>query len=281
LARVNDSLGPLIALNPFASPGILADALSDYVEVCVSEALRSLPIAPASIPSPAQAKLQSMMRLRRRKRSRLVLEDLSARESFLTELYYLRSRLDGGPRQGTMTTRFRGIIDGPGTERFADIRTSPADIFDGEPSPGMKGTTGHIPDVRPSVQPYTKSFGLAEELPVVRLVMEPLFSDLIASDLVFERVAKAVESNLRAIAVDSQVPMKLNFSVRTDPEYPHWMRYVVTIDSSVDFDSRMKFWSEVDSKVRDAIAELCDRKPSDSARIREISKNLFIHMELS
>jgi hypothetical protein len=155
------------------------------------------------------------------------------------------------------------------------------DVLDGGQVLDKDGSAGQLSGLRPLFEPYSGYLRRPGDLPRLRVAFEQQVQGLVTSDPVFEQIARTVESKMRAIALESQVSIELDFSSKSDPEYPTWKRYVVGINAALDFDTKMKFWSEIDAGVREALRQLRDRRPGDSARIEDIGRNLFIHMELT
>jgi len=119
------------------------------------------------------------------------------------------------------------------------------------------------------------------EMPTkVRFSLASQVQGLVASDTIFERVVRATEVSLRAFALGSEASMKLSFTMGRDPEYPDWKRYVIRISTSLDFDARIRLWSEMDAWIRKDLSQLSGATPEESARIKDIAGNLFLDMEL-
>lgn len=278
-AILNDSLDALLGSNPSASTEELAHALSSYIEACVSEAIETIRLPPARIPSPTTPVLRTLVARRRRKSSRQAQEDISERESFVRELYHIRSELDGHAENGTIPSSLTGPNGGcgtmtrlPGEYSAADAKGSMAVGGDGlnrtplRPTWRLRRDSGNlVPLGRPSA---------------VRFSLESRLQELIISDTILEQVVKATELSLRAFALESEAPMELNFVIVKDPEYPNWRRYVITIDTSLDFDAKMRLWSEMDARVRKDLIQLRGATSEDSTRIKDITGNLFLDMEL-
>lgn len=279
-AILNDSLDALLGCNPSASTEALANALSSYFEACVSEVLESIHLPPARVPSPTAAMLRTLVARRRRKTSRQAQEDISERESFVAELYHIRSELDGHAQDGTVPLAFASPNDGCGTLTRLPREYPAADAL----SEGMAMDGDGLDRTRlgPFAR-FRRDSGNLSPLgtpPMVRFSLEPQLQELVASDWIFEQVAKVTEQSLRAFALESNVPMELSFGIAKDPEYPHWRRYVITIGTSLDFDSRMSLWSAMDATVRKDLSRLRGATPEDSTRIEGIAGNLFLDMEL-
>ena len=275
-AILNDSLDALLESNPSASTGDLADALTSYIEACVSEAIGTIPLPPVRVPSPTAAMLRTLKARRRKKSSRQAREDISVRESLVWELYHVRSELDGHEEDGTVPSPPTGPDGGCGTMTrlprdygAADAGGSVAvggDGLDRTPLLRLRRDSGNlVPVGRPSA---------------IRFSLESRLQELVISDTILEQVAKATELSLRTFALESEAPMELNFTIANDPEYPNWKRYVIKIDTPLDFERRMRLWSEMDAWVRKDLSRLSGATPDDSTRIKDITGNLFLDMEL-
>jgi len=277
---MSGSLGELLDVNPSESAEALADAFSSYVETCVSETLRSMQLPPARIPPPTEARLRTLTTKRRKKADRLKLQTISTHESFVRELYYLRSQLRGDPEYGTTPRPMEPDGDLRTTREEAGASPPATDISYGEQILDGDGLTSQRLDLSPSFLPYTTHLRPLDELSIVRISLKRQVQDLIMCDPVFERVVKTVESSLRTLVLESKVPMEFDFAIKSDPEYPHWKRYIITVNTCLDFDAKMACWSEIDAHVRERLRQLRDSRQEDSVRIDDIGTNLFIHMEL-
>ena len=276
---LNDSLDALLEINPSASVEDLANALSRYIEMCISEALESIPLPATGIPSPTTPALRDLQARRRRKSSKRFQEDISERESFIAELYRIRSRLDGHAENGTIPSSLTPD-GGCGTVATLPTEYTAADTFNGGMVMDGDGLT-RAP-LRPTLRFRRDSGNLVplSRPSAVRFSLESRLQELVASDTILEQVAKATELSLRTFALEPEVPMELNFTIANDPEYPNWRRYIIKIDTPLDFDYRMRLWSEMDAWVRKDLSRLRGATPEDSTRIKDITGNLFLDMEL-
>ena len=270
---MNGLLGTILEANPASSNNEITEAISNYVEECVIHAVKTLP--PPRIPSPAQARLRNMVIKRRKKNIRA---RTSSYESSLDELYDIRRDLNGHLADGTAPVPMLTPSDLDGI----DVRVSKLamdDTLDGQLGREVDSPIGSL-DLAPTFQPYSRRFQTPIAGPEVRGVLEPTVSNLVTSDPVFELIAKSVESEVRSFASQKNLPMRFDFLLGKDPEYPNWKRYVLRLDTTLDFDSKMNLWTEIDARVREDIRILHQTKPELAERIEQISLNLFIHMEL-
>ena len=76
------------------------------------------------------------------------------------------------------------------------------------------------------------------------------------------------------------LPLAFDFLLAKDPEYPNWKRYVVKLETPLDFDAKMNLWTEIDTRVREDLRRLSEIRSDFAEQIGDISSNLFIHMEL-
>jgi hypothetical protein len=217
---------------------------------------------------------------RRRKTNRQAQEGISERESFVAELYHIRSELDGHAQDGTAPSSSASPNDGCGTLTRSRREYAAADELNEDKA--MDGDRLGRTRLDPLAQLQRDSGNLLplRTPPMVRFSLEPQLQELVASDWIFEQIAKVTEQSLRAFALESEAPMELKFAIAKDPEYPNWRRYVVTIDTSLDFDSRMRLWSEMDARVRKDLSHLRGATSEDSTRITDITGSLFLDMEL-
>lgn len=268
--------GPLDAIleaNPSSSADGITEAVALYVEACIINTLISLP--PMRIPTPAHARLEEMM-TRRRGKSGRVSRRREDYESRLAELYRLRRQLDGYPENGTVPNY---VADS------SDIAT-----VSGEAGvlPPRDTPNGHLHRKESElIRRPTQMTGFqgtligarAPEL-VVRGHLEPSIANLIVADPILEEIVMRVEARLRAFALERGLPMEFDFRLGEDPEYPKWRRYILELDSNLDFDSKMTLWTEIDSSIRQELRQLGEERYEMSQRIADISSNLFVHMGL-
>jgi hypothetical protein len=272
---MNGPLEKVLDTNTSFSADAISEAISSYVEACITDAVKSLP--PETVPSPAQARLRKMMTKRRGKSRGAMRQRISNHESNLLELYQLRRDLDGHVEDGTAATPTPySSTTGSITDILPEqsVGDTPNGHLERKEDASIKRISRMIPSFHGSV------VGAHVKEPAVQGSLEPAVANIVIVDRVFEQVVKTVETSLRAFAMQRDQPISFAFQLGKDPEYPKWKRYIVRLNSPLDFDSKMKLWTEMDASIREEIRRLSHAKPEISGQIENISSNLFLHMEL-
>jgi hypothetical protein len=270
--------GPLengLDTNMLSSADAVSEAISKYVEECITDAVKSLP--PETIPSPVEARLRKMMAKRRGKSRSVKRQGILDHESNLVELYRLRRQLDGYAKDGTAIT-YTPYSSNMGDVTAISHRELVGDTPNGHLGRKEDASIKPISRVVPSF--HGSVVGADVRDTAIHGSLEPAIANMVITDPVFEQVIRTVELSLRAFAMERGQPIGFAFQKGEDPEYPKWRRYIVRIDSPLDFDSKMRLWTEVDAKMREEVRRLSHSKPEISGQIEDISSNLFVHMEL-
>lgn len=281
---MSETLDPLLAEYPSASGDALAEAIASYIETCFPEVLRSVALPRVEVPSLTQVALRTLRKTRAKRRVRNAFQAISSRETFLRELYSLRNELDRSGKAGTSAIRMR--------EYDGNLRTTPTALkrpsaTDTPVKPRLvteeDGITRRPSRLEPTASflPYTGPNLLATKQPKIAFSLNGEMTRALADDACLQDVLRTVEVNLRTAAMQSEKEMDFQCSLETDPEYPRWKRYVVTIDVEDEFDRKMELWRQLNAQVRHSLRELRELKPQYSDRVEDIGKNLFLHMELT
>jgi hypothetical protein len=279
---MNEIIDSLKASYPSASVEDLADAIIAYVESSFPEIVRKMDLPRKQILAPTQVALRTLRKRRvRRKISRMSRTTSDSRDNLISELYGLRSKFDGTAASGTIAERTfesSGEIgsDGPQREIVADVPGRRRFLADGD------GVTDRFGITEPpgSFQVYASRFSRLEP-PRVRFSLSPEIVEMLEHDTIIQDIMRMTEVNLRAAGLQSQIEMDFHVGLETDPEYPKWKRFVVAASLPTDFETKMTLWPLLDASVRRALHELEETQPESSPKIKEIGKNLFVHMELA
>jgi hypothetical protein len=279
---MNEIIDPLMASYPSASVEDIANAIIAFIETSFPEILRTMDLPRKRIPAPTQVAIRTLRKRRaRRKFARVSYMASDSRENLISELYRLRSEFDGAAASGTVAERTFESSGGIGSDGFE------GEIV--EDAPGKRslisqgdGVTSKLGIIEPpgSFQVYTNRFSRLEP-PRIRFSLGPEIDEILEHDAMFQDILRRTEVNLRAAALQSKTEMDFHVGLETDPEYPKWKRFVVTVSPSADFETKMALWPKLNKSVRIALHELEEIHPEFSSKIKEIGKNLFVHMELA
>jgi hypothetical protein len=263
----------------------VSEALVDCIESILPSIIARMrtPVTP----SPVEVKRRQLRTKRMRKRFETAFqESITRREQFAREIARLKTQLLDG---GVSTSLIKLVQEGGGTSVPIAAEPSYNSWFpslpriDGIPSKELfpEKPSRLLGEVTES--PYVVAIVERKDRALLKFKLDYDIENRVSSDSMFSEFLRVVESTVRRFASFSGLSWEFEVTTPTDVEIPGWKRTVLRIKPyNTVFERSIELWDQLDAEVGRAIeSAIQTMRTSKPEKMRELSKNLFIEMDIS